>query len=196
MAVAVQLEADTRRVDAYLREIDRRGKRLEPALKRCAPVGHRTIQQNFEAGGRPDPWAPVKRVRVRRSRKGAAFDRVLGVSTGPDGVGLALPLQDTGRLKGSIEHEILEADVVWFTEVEYAKWQHFGSEGGQLIEPTSPRKFLRWASPDGWVFAKSVIRGTIPARPFMVLLPETAEACAEILADYVVMLDERGGRAA
>jgi len=75
-----------------------------PALTAINEVALDSIRQNFSAGGRPEPWAPLK-YRV------------------------GIPLTLTGRLKASITGEVQGSSVVLGTNLVYAAIHQYGGTG-------------------------------------------------------------------
>ena len=112
-----------------------------------------SVEDVFAAEGKPR-WAALSKVTLERRRKGAgsAKDKIL---------------QDSGLLAGSIQHGMRSGTdfALLSTDKVYATTMHYGAKQGQfgrsrLANKHGPSK----GGPLPW--------GNIPARPFMVLLPE------------------------
>jgi phage virion morphogenesis protein len=71
------------------------------------------VRENFRAGGRPTPWAPLAESTLRRRGRGAT------------------PLLDTGRLLGSIEARVRGGRLVLSTDLPYAAIHQFGGRAGR-----------------------------------------------------------------
>lgn len=138
------LFVDTPGLDAAttrLRELAAQGKDLGPALAEIGEKEVTNILLRFEHEEDPqgNPWATLQR--PRRKRRGKRRRR--GISD--------KLLQDTGRLKGSIQSQVLGGSVLLVgSNVEYAPFHQFGT-----------------------VF--------IPARPFLGVSDDLKDAIADIL---------------
>jgi len=86
----------------------------EPALQ--------IVRDNFAAGGRPTPWAPLAESTLRRRGPGAR------------------PLLDSGRLLRSIRAQLKGERLVLSTSLPYAAVQQFGGRAGRRGEATIPAR--------------------------------------------------------
>ncbi len=78
----IEAEVMDKDVLRLLRILTLKGKKLP--MKRIAVIGSRSVNRNFQEGGRPEKWAPLAPSTIERQGRG-----------GPG----AQPLQDTGALK-------------------------------------------------------------------------------------------------
>lgn len=136
---------------------------MTPAMVQMKEVVLDSIRQNFEAGGRPTAWAPLK------YRQGT-------------------PLTDTGFLRGSITGEVTATSVVVGTNVPYAAIHNYG--GTIQIPEIVPKtgKALRWIGGDGQVHFAARTRAhpvVIPQREFMVLQDSDIPILGAILTEYL-----------
>lgn len=100
-----------------------------PMMQAAVQVTEET-QRNFEEGGRPEEWAPLSLMTlfIRAHR-----------ADGPRRSGEAIPLSDSGRLKGSFIPFVMDDGVTFgsATNVEYAS---FMQKGGITEEQDIPIK--------------------------------------------------------
>lgn len=82
---------------------------LTPPLTAAKDLVLASVQRNFDTGGRPTPWAPLKRPRRR------------GRNPSP------IPLTDTGQLRRSITGMVQGNSAIISTELAYAAIHQFGA---------------------------------------------------------------------
>lgn len=135
-----------------------------------------SIQRNFEMGGRPTEWPPLK--------------RQSGVS------GFNRPLMDTGALYNSGEYKIVgtEMTVTWGRGLPYAWIQNFGGTTHPVVS-LKMKKFF-WAmyfetEEEFWKFMAlkpvgEVLTIEIPARMFMMFQDSDIEHITGLFANYAV----------
>ncbi len=125
----------------------------------------RSIQQNFDAGGRPTPWAPSKRV-LRFGGK---------------------TLVDKGQLEGSITPHAEPDRVRLGTTKVYARIHQLGGEIRQArrvrLKQQRGRGVTRIRKVRATIRTGVVIH--MPARPFLVVQPGDVPIIRGILRDYL-----------
>lgn len=97
--VDVRVEIDDREALHLMALIESRGKKLP--LRKIAVIGTASIARNFQAQGRPEPWAPIERS--------------------------GMILQKTTALKKSVDFRLTPGNVEIYTELPYAPFQQFGT---------------------------------------------------------------------
>jgi phage gpG-like protein len=161
LAYRVNVEGD--------RELVRKVTRLsrifrEPEM--LAAIGFRQLKwvnDNFKAEGLERKWKPLRPNTVAGRRGGSS--RVL---------------QDTGRLRQSFNSRVNGRFVEVGTVDQRAAWHHFGTRPYTITPKT--KKFLRFATPGGFRFARIVHHPGLPARP-MLPSDRTAEKLAAVALD-------------
>jgi len=175
---------------------------LTPAMQRIGAYQISSIHMNFLAGGRPQPWAPLRAGTVTswigrykaggayRQRSAAARPRSaaeLGLNVkGKRAVAGRRPLMDTGTLDRSVRvHRAWTRGLEMASgggAVPYAAVHQFGAN----IPPIYPRrkKALWWPGLPRPV--KHTHGAKIPARPFMLWQTEDLVRAQNILRDHVM----------
>ena len=173
MTLQVHIEdGDVRR---YLHQIAGRGQR--PPLRRIAVIMQASVSRNFQAGGRPTPWEPLKPSTIASRRFGGNQ-----------------PLQDTGALKKSVQQQIFYPDnVTVYSRHEVAAYQQFGTRP-YVIVPKRPGGLLRFpvggqggrGGKKEWRSARQVKHPGLPARPFVVWQDEDIRLIEKTLLDFLL----------
>jgi phage virion morphogenesis protein len=129
--VPIRLTIDTGGGQRLLAEVQGRLANLEPALTAIKEVALDSIRQNFEASGRPEPWAPLK------YRQGK-------------------PLILSGRLRASITGEVQGSTVVLGTNLSYAAIHNYGgtTTWGKRTVTIPQRQYMLVQEADATTFAQ------------------------------------------
>lgn len=172
--MTLHVHIDDGNVRRYLHQFAARGQR--PPLRRIAVIMQASVSRNFEAGGRPQPWPPLRPGTIAGRRFGG--DR---------------PLQDTGALKKSVQQQIFYPDnVAVYTKHEHAAYHQFGTRP-YVIRPRRPGGVLRF--PVGgrggrgqkeWRSAREVRHPGLPARPFVMWQNEDVRLIEKTLLDFLL----------
>ena len=135
-----------------------------------------SIQRNFELGGRPTEWPPLK--------------RQSGVS------GFNRPLMDKGDLYNSGEYKVVgtEMTVTWGRGIPYAFIHNFGGTTHPKVTLKSKKFFWAMYFETGeefwkWMALKKVgevLNIEIPARVFMMFQDSDIEHITGLFANYAV----------
>ncbi|MFW5490423.1 MAG: phage virion morphogenesis protein [Desulfovibrio sp.] len=157
---------------ADLNSVERRMVDNSPAMKSIGQLLRTSTIRNFEAGGRPTAWAPLKPSTLKR-RKGNKILRRQGFA---------------GGLVGSISARPLKNSVLIGTNKKYAPVHQFGAKrgsfgtfvvqvpahkrGGHDVRAHQRRMKLPW--------------GDISARPFLLIHEQDWERIKTTLAEHVV----------
>lgn len=183
----IELQFDNSQVKQLMNAMVRNMTNPQPAFHTIGELVKAGIKDNFEEGGAyssPDnliggekKWRPLSPATIKkRERK----------SRGPHQI-----LLDSGALRDSINAKAGKDSVVIGTNFEYAALQHFGSKK-EWKSPTGDRFSAVVAHIiGGKVKAKplknkrKLLRGYIPARPFMTIRPTSLEDMVEILARFI-----------
>lgn len=158
-SIEIRAVVDDAAVEKLVRDLEARGRKLP--LKRLGVIGVRSVTRNFRDQGRPDKWAPLGGVGYNKTGRDS-----LGRFKSMRGVRRGKILQDTGRLRNSVEAKILGvADLKVYTDLVYAPPHQFGW----------PKK-------------------GIPARPFMLWQEEDFSDIQTVLADHLIAMNSRSAR--
>jgi len=163
------------RLSGDLQGISDRARDFSKPMKFAAQVIVDSIAENFQAGGRPDPWqelsdatllAKVPKTKILID-SGDLFDSIRGDS-GPDFASAS-------------------------TDRSYARIQHLGGEIDKMVDVPAHERMISQA------FGKPIDPRTvkvrahqrhmqveIPARPFMVVQDEDLEVITEALMEYLM----------
>jgi len=155
------------RIRDMLAAIQARLGHLRPAMTIIGETVRTSIVRNFEAGGRPTPWAKSKR----------------GGQT----------LVDTARLKNSFTVRAGDDAVAVGTNVIYAGTMHYGAKQGRFGSVTAQIKaHVRKTASGKQSRVKAHTRqmtlpwGDIPARPFMMVQDEDWPVIMAQLSDFIM----------
>lgn len=85
---------------------------LERPLFLAAELGRNSILENFRVGGRPEPWKPSVRALLTGGQT----------------------LVDTAQLKGSIDYEVFEDAVTFFSDAIHAATHNFGDPERNIVQ--------------------------------------------------------------
>ncbi|WP_051202729.1 phage virion morphogenesis protein [Desulfovibrio aminophilus] len=153
-------------VQAELTGVAGRMADLTPAMRATGELLRTSVIRNFEVGGRPQRWAPLKPSTLARRRSSGGPLVVRGMG---------------GGLMGSITAQASAASAIVGTNKVHAAVHQFGAAKGQFGSVTSitPGKYGRTRT-------MTVPWGTIPARPFMVVQEEDETDIREIIREFVV----------
>lgn len=149
-------------VAARVRAVAEAGKDLRPVYEAFGPHMIRSVDQNFQEGGRPARWTPSKKS---------------GGKT----------LVDTGILKNSINFRVSARGLVIGTNVKYgAIHQLGGTIPAHTVRPKRA-KTLAFMVGGRMVFASKVEipAMTLPARPFLAVQEGDWEVMGKIAGDYL-----------
>lgn len=154
-------------LDGALRTLTTLQSRLDnlvPPLTATREIALASVRRNFQAGGRPQRWAPLK---YRRGR----------------------PLLDTGRLQGSITGQVTGNSVVIGTNLAYAALHNFGGRI-QIPEMRAQRgRAFRFTTQTGEVIFRTRIRAhtvLIPQREFLLLQEQDIADIIRVFEKYVL----------
>ncbi len=158
----ITLTVECRRLLHDLGEARKRARDMTPAFQQIGEIMQASILQNFEAGGRPDAWAPLKG-RTLLARAGGARKAIkkrggLTAKAQKTIYGHKILIQSS-ILRNSIHYVASSDNVLIGTAVVYAATHQYGRTSG---------------------------RGApIPARPFLVVQPEDDREISRIVSDYL-----------
>jgi phage virion morphogenesis protein len=146
-------------IEGYERLLRRIGKlatdtrRVERPLRLIGELVISSVEQNFQAQGRPQPWTPLKASTLAARRKGK-------------GAGGAQILMNHGRLKRSVGQKIQlglpDSRVAVGTNVIYARRQQEGID--KTITATRKKATKSGKSKGSWS-----VKAKTPARPFLMV---------------------------
>ena len=175
MAVKITYEVIKEQALKQLAGVDLATRDLTPVMTDFAAYMKGSTQRNFDAGGRPRKWAPLKLASLAgwlASRKGH-FTKAGNVSQrGREALAGRLVLTDTTRLRNSIQFTASARSVEGFTNVKYAAIHQFGGKtGAHDIKPKN-KKALFWPGAGHPVKLVHHPGSTLPARPFLVFQDE------------------------
>lgn len=138
----INVNVDDREVKGLFNNLQKKMGDLTSVMQDIGEIVRRSIIKNFDAGGRPKPWAKSKRA---------------GSSGGTT-------LTDTARLKKSFTVNAKKNRVAVGTNVKYAAIHQFGG-----IIRAKNKPYLKFNIGGRWAQKKEV---TISARPFMLVQGE------------------------
>jgi len=171
----LSIKIDGSRVDRNLRRIERRLGNLRPVMAAIGQLAVTSIRRNFEEGGRPEKWRPLKASTIRgqwtagnRARKRKRAVKAGGkFSAGYKRFAAGKKvLIRSGRLLRSINARPGRRQVWVGTNLKYAAIHHFGGRAGRGHKTI------------------------IPARPFLMLQAEDHQEIRALLARHAT--GERG----
>ncbi|MGG1600572.1 phage virion morphogenesis protein [Paenibacillus naphthalenovorans] len=176
-----------------LRNYEFRATEIRPGLRRVGQVIVRSVDLNFEAGGRPYKWKPRSELTLQRA-VAAAEERAKGTKryqnmkreetrkkhlqqvgelarSGP-------VLHQSGDLRKSVVYRVDGYSVIVGSPLRYAAIHHFGGvirpkNAKALFVPTGNGRFL--------VFKKVVI----PARPFLMIQPQDEPKIEQAMLGHI-----------
>lgn len=190
LEMKIHMDEDTkRRTEEVMRQVWRKGADLSTPYRKFGTYLHRVTVQAFDRGGHRGEWPPLSPLTLilRKARGKRKNPRRM--------------LQDRGILKGSLTTKVSNRDMKFGTSVPYAAIHQFGGEDTLSLPAVTivPKKAkaLKFVVRSGeTVFASRVhmpareIRVTIPARPYLVYMPEDNEVLVRYVSDHL----ERGVR--
>lgn len=169
------ITVDDEKVQKLLGKIYDQSGDLSPVLKPIGELVRTSVVRNFEAGGRPEKWAPLSTVTLSRRKKSGGILRVQG---------------HAGGLLGSIHSEAGSDKVVVGTNKIYAAVHQFGAKKGQFGRAAVARKTGRAGRSGAAIYSRGWMMpipwGDIPARPFMLVQVEDLVEIREMLTEYVL----------
>jgi phage gpG-like protein len=139
---------------------------LLPAMQECEELMYASVMQNFDVGGRPVTWQPLK--------KG-----------GPS------HLRQSGAMQGSVRHSSSQEGGTAIAEV----WIPSGAipyaaihQHGGVIEHPGSSKFQAFQVGGVWVYTHGTRAHKIPisARPYMMFQEVDIQRCKEIIGNRVL----------
>jgi phage gpG-like protein len=173
----IDVSADTREVDATLRDLRERAQDPTPAFEAIGRLLVNRIRLCFRQSRSPwgVPWLPIKfrapavqKIKkdgtpafTASGRKQLAANNLAAQAKGSAGK----PLVDSGALRNSLTYFADRDGVEIGTVAKQARLQHFG---GRIVPKRA--KVLAFAGPGGELILSRGV--TIPARPFMPINPQ------------------------
>lgn len=181
--IEISVKTNTENVGRVFVKLNSKLTDLTVPLKQSAIYMLGSVMRNFEAQGRPRPWAPLSRMTLQLRRKGMSF-------------GSPMILQDTGMLKNSISYELMDGNSVRVgTNMPYASKLQYG---GKSVIPAHRERVKSHTRKMGSrsvmikAFDRDVPRRTFttPARPFVLFQTEDKVEVRKIFLDYLQRLPE------
>ncbi len=165
-------------VKASLNGMAVRSRDLSRGMKLIAALVLASVQRNFEVGGRPSKWAPLKPSTLKKRKSGGGPLVVQGFA---------------GGLLQSVHAESDATRAIVGTDKIYAAVHQFGAAKGSFgmgLAGSFRRKGIMGSLERGGGWDLSSQRplpwGDIPARPFLVLQAQDREDILETLAKFVL----------
>jgi len=161
------------RLNAKIRDMVRRAEDARPAMKAIGIMQVRSIQKNFETGGRPRRWAASMRAAMAGK---------------PGGKGGKTLIQ-SAQLKNSITFSAGSKNVKIGTNKKYAPAHQFGMTLN--IPEIRPKraKALRFVGAGGEIIFTRRVKAhkvKIPKREFLLFQKEDIKRAERVLIDHVV----------
>jgi phage gpG-like protein len=152
-----------RELDIKVRGIEKGLADFKVPLERAGIEMYKSIEKNFQAGGRPKKWAPHSRL-AQKLRPGGKL------------------LMDNGHLKNSVtskgasgsKYELSDDKLVIGSNLKASGSSRLLAEIQQLGQPAPPHK----------VFGKPGKKG-IPPRPFLMIQEEDQKRIELVFNDYI-----------
>lgn len=181
MPVAIEIQPQGG-IDETLARIAAHLDDLTPVTRLMGEIVHGSIQENFEAGGRPTAWAPLSAATIaQRLRQGKWPGRTL------------MRLGVAGGLFGSISYRPFKDRVELSANKAYAALHQFGARKGQFGTVTAQiREHVRLLKSGKEVRVRAHTRtmtlpwGNIPARPYMMVQDEDWDEIRDSIADLLL----------
>jgi len=151
-----KISMDTHGVMARLMKMLNKTGNLRPALKLAGVHMYKSINENFQAQGRPTGWRPLKEKTIKRRRKGK-------------GVGTAQILLDTGVLRASVTSPTPKK-----------------AKAKSIYRLSNDRLEIGTNLTYAMVHQKGSTKKNIPARPYMLFQTEDSKKIQKIFKNYVV----------
>lgn len=175
------------KVLALLKGMEERGEGgLLPVNRQFGEYQKGSIRRNFEAGGRPTPWPPLKLGTLSGwavSRKSFVSKKTGALTkTGREALTGRKRLIDRGLLINRTFYVASPRGVTLFNDSPYAGIQHFGAK----IPPIYPknRKALAWP---GLAYpVKHTRGGVIPPSPFMLFQDEDVDYYERLALEFIL----------
>jgi phage virion morphogenesis protein len=161
--------------EAALSGMAERADALGPAMRPIGQLVVTSVQRNFEAGGRPNAWAPLSwTTLMARARKGKGG--WVGMSRGK----ILLRQGMAGGLMGSINARVEGNAAIVGTNKIYAAVHQFGARAGEFGYGYNGRRHVK------------IPWGDIPARPYLMLQDTDRPRIAQIIADFIAQGEVNG----
>ncbi len=155
-----------------------RAEGLSGPMKVIAALVLASVQRNFEVGGRPAKWAPLKPSTLKKRKSGGGPLVVKGFG---------------GGLLGSVNAQSDSTSASVGTNKIYAATHQFGARKGSFGQALAGdfrrTGFLRGVERGGgndWSAYRSIPWGDIPARPYLLVQETDSEEILEVLANHVL----------
>lgn len=173
-------------VQASLGGMSTRAGDLSRGMKLIAALALASVRRNFEVGGRPSKWAPLKPSTLKKRHSGGGPLVVQGFA---------------GGLLGSVHAESNATQAIVGTDKIYAAVHQFGAAKGSFgmgLAGSFRRRGIMGGLERGGGWDLSSQRplpwGDIPARPFLLLQNQDREAITDVLANFVLGASRAGAR--
>lgn len=170
--VSLEIKAQDKDLTELLQKLQKKTGDLSPAMRVIGEIVRTSVLRNFEAGGRPTRWKPVKLAFGKK--KGGTVLRRRGMG---------------GGLMGSINARAQSHSVTIGTNKVYAAVHQFGAKRGEFgKQPVSVRPFRRkdGAKVKGHTRNTPFPWGDIPARPFLMVQNEDWTEINEAVGDFLM----------
>ena len=158
---------------AAMREVVSRARQLHGLLTAAGQIVKRSVEMNFQAGGRPAKWAPRSEPYGRKMRA-AGHNQVLVVS---------------GDLKNSITADVNVDEVTVGSSLKYARPMQVGAKKGSFGTVTVARRLGKAGRSGASLFSRgwkmAVPWGDIPARPFLRLQEIDTQRLRKMAAEWI-----------
>lgn len=146
MGVEIKVTIEDEGVRETLKNIQERAGDLKPVMGAIGEIVRASIRRNFEAGGRPDKWQPLKAAtifaRMRRKHWPGKILIEKGVS---------------GGLLGSLSYQAFPDKVVVSANKKYAAIHHFGGKAGRGGKANIPARPFLMVQKEDWAEIRTAI---------------------------------------
>ena len=160
---------------------------VKALLKKFQVIMYKSVADNFRSEGRPKAWAPLKPSTLAGRRQGPKAS-----------LGAGRILQDTGRLRMSVEHGPPTRGAVSYyssmavefgTRLAYAAAHQFGLKGSQAVpaHQRTLKSFVRknGESSKGVALVREHVRQmNLPARPFLMFQDKDKARMRDVLVNH------------
>lgn len=164
----IKVSIEDKELKSGLAALQSRMSDLSPVMKVISEIVYASIRRNFEAGGRPQRWAPSLRVK----REGG--QTLIRKGTG-------------GGLLGSLIPSHTKDSATVSANKEYAAILHFGGKTAPRIIKAKNGKALFWPGARHPVKSVNHPGSQIPPRPFLMVQNEDWTEIQSVINNYLSM---------
>lgn len=146
MGIETTIAIDDSELKNIIKKVRAKFSNLQPAMSIVGEILLTSIQRNFEVGGRPQKWTPLKKATIKQRTAQKKWPGQILIRTGV-----------SGGLLGSISYRAAADHVTLSANKKYAAIHHFGGKAGRGHKVLMPARPYMMVQDEDWAEIKAAL---------------------------------------